>query len=324
MKRLFSSSAIRVALAAAVAAGAAGFAAAGAAPIILYSGQSLAAHGITVGGWGGGTAEESTERPMHTDRSLKLKTRDFYQGGRIDLQKPVDLAEVLREPNAYLVMTVQPTMSAQGQGAGMGMPMGGMDPSAGGVGMPPMGGVGMDPGVQQTQGGVPPIKRFRAVFIGPGGALETHSVGELRFNRGEWKTFGIPLVGLREKVGRSFPVNRILLSADAPDVVFIGGIDLTTDNQVINAQCQARQTSDIRKNVPVTFTALADSGVTAVRFSWDFDAKNGVQEEAIGPSVRHSFPKPGRYTITLTAAPEEGDWNTKAPSVQTVEIEVVP
>lgn len=323
MKRFFPFYALRVVLMAAVATGAASFPSANAAPIIIYSGQSLSIHGISLAGWGGGLAEESAERPLHTDRSIKLKTRDFYQGGRIDLQKPIDLAEVLREPNIYLVIVAQPAMSAQRLSvatmAGAGTGAVGAEPGAPGTEGAP-GAVGMQP----TQVQVPPIKRFRAVFVGPDRSLEAYSVGELKFNPGEWKTFGIPLACLQDKVGQSFPVHRILLSADAPDTVYIGAIELSRDNTVITASCQASRTNDIRKNVPVTFTAMADSGVTAVRFSWDFDATDGIQEEATGARVRHSFPKPGRYVVTMTAAPEEGDWKTKEPSVQTVEVEVVP
>ena len=34
-------------------------------------------------------------------------------------------------------------------------------------------------------------------------------------------------------------------------------------------------------------------------YSWDFDASNGIQEEAIGMNVSHIFRDPGEYTVTL-------------------------
>lgn len=43
-----------------------------------------------------------------------------------------------------------------------------------------------------------------------------------------------------------------------------------------------------------------DPDGTLVRYSWDFDATDGVKEDAAGKSISHTFTKPGTYEVTLT------------------------
>lgn len=327
MKRLFSFNAIRFACAAALAASAAA-APRVAAEVILYDGDPTADTGIKVGGWGAGTAEESTDERLNNARSIKIKTRDFYQGARIDLPRPVELTEVLKQPNAYLALSLKlgmgprqitvvvPASPAVG-GGGMGLEGGGMEPGGIGGG----GGVGTPGGATTVQ--LPKVTRLRAVFIGPKGTLEAYSHGEIEASHGAWTTVGVALAPLAEKIGQaSFPVQRILIAANAPDTLFLGRMALVNDDTEITAEASAERYNDVKKNTPLRFTATAQAGVSAVRFSWDFDASDGIQEDAIGKEVKHTFASPNRYRVTLTATPIDG--STKKPVTQTLEVEVVP
>ncbi|MDH7568560.1 MAG: PKD domain-containing protein [Armatimonadota bacterium] len=335
MERSLLIRAARFLVAGVVVAGASAWRPASGAEIFLYRGEPAANAGIVVGGWGGGTAEETTETQFEGERSLKVKVRDLYQGARLDLRNAVDLAQVLAGPNPYFSVSVRISPTARQvnipglQTTPGAMP--GMDPTMGGAapGMDPtMMGTGMDPtaGTGAVGGGnitIPRISKLRVVFIGPKGSLEAFSMGELKGDTGGWTTVGIPLIEVAKKLGTdSFPVQRIIIGADSPDTMYIGRMALVNDMTGITAQCSVSQTHAIRRNTPVTFTATGEGGITPIKFSWDFDASDGIQEEAVGSSVRHAFPKEGRYTVTLTAKPMDGA--QKEPSQQTIEVEVVP
>jgi PKD repeat protein len=71
----------------------------------------------------------------------------------------------------------------------------------------------------------------------------------------------------------------------------------------------------------VSFSAAGFGGSTVLKYSWDFDDKDGIQEDAVGQSVRHKFRKPGTYTITLTIADAYG---LKKPYTTTMKAVVNP
>ncbi|MDP6356845.1 MAG: PKD domain-containing protein, partial [Planctomycetota bacterium] len=41
-------------------------------------------------------------------------------------------------------------------------------------------------------------------------------------------------------------------------------------------------------------------------YSWDFDASDGLQVDATGKRQKHTFTKPGKYVVSLTATDETG------------------
>jgi len=47
-----------------------------------------------------------------------------------------------------------------------------------------------------------------------------------------------------------------------------------------------------------------------VNYSWDFDASNGIQRDATGMIVTHTFEEQGRYTVTLTISNMRGQTST--------------
>lgn len=49
-----------------------------------------------------------------------------------------------------------------------------------------------------------------------------------------------------------------------------------------------------------------DADGTITRYSWDFDAEDGIDEDAVGWTVRHSYGAPGIYTVTLTVFDDGG------------------
>jgi PKD repeat protein len=49
------------------------------------------------------------------------------------------------------------------------------------------------------------------------------------------------------------------------------------------------------------------SNTEIISYSWDFDASNGIQSDAIGPIVNHTYETPGVYIVTLTVTNANGN-----------------
>lgn len=301
----------------------AAFLPASAAEVVLYNGESASASGITLGGWGGGLAEYTTEERQDSRGSIRVKVRDLYQGARIDFQTPRDLGPVLRQPNAYLAVTLKlgtgtVTVPAAGAGGMPGMMGGGMPGMMGPGGMP--GGAG---GTVQ----LPRISKLRAMLVGDRGAAESYSLNEIPAAATGWFTVGIPLDGAALKASANrFLLRRLVLGADSPDTIHVSRIVVLNDDTEITADVSASKQNEIRAGEErVVFTAVPRGGVTPLKVTWDFDASDGIQEEATGERVEHTFPKtaePKRYTVTCTVKP--ADSSKKKPYVETLEVEVVP
>ncbi|TGC06944.1 right-handed parallel beta-helix repeat-containing protein [Methanolobus halotolerans] len=54
--------------------------------------------------------------------------------------------------------------------------------------------------------------------------------------------------------------------------------------------------------------SLDDTGIAS--YSWDFDASNGIQEDATGERVSYIFPGTGRFMVTLTVTDTNGQQDT--------------
>jgi hypothetical protein len=58
--------------------------------------------------------------------------------------------------------------------------------------------------------------------------------------------------------------------------------------------------------VDFTATAKDSDGDAILWYAWDFDGSNGVQFDATGPQATHTFTKPGKYIVSLTAMDATG------------------
>ena len=58
-------------------------------------------------------------------------------------------------------------------------------------------------------------------------------------------------------------------------------------------------------NEVVYFTGAASGGPGLV-YAWDFDDKDGIQEEAFGRDVTYRYRKAGTFKVTLTVSDPSG------------------
>lgn len=134
-----------------------------------------------------------------------------------------------------------------------------------------------------------------------------------------WLPLSIPLSILKFPAGQeNSPLASITIGGDGPGTFYIGRIRTVADTTPISVA--AIDSQDIAAGDDFTLTGKASAGVTDLKFSWDFDASDGVSEESTGPIVTHSYPKGGKtYTVTLTVTDVDG---VKNPVVTTVPIKV--
>ena len=84
----------------------------------------------------------------------------------------------------------------------------------------------------------------------------------------------------------------------------IGEIQVITDDTEISVTPLEDQIAFI--NNDMVFSGDGEGGASTLHFSWDFDANDGIQEDARGRSVSHVFRKDGKFVITLTITDVDG------------------
>lgn len=337
---------------------------------VLYSPiRSTKDQSLTLAGWGSGVISETDETAFEGTHSLRLSTRNYFQGGTITFEKPVDLADDYGNKSNLLRLTykvVDPTGGTAGGGGsrGGGMP-GGMGPGGpGGMGMPggmggPSGGTGRGgggtaggrPGGRPGGGGFPgapgggqggkaggggggfgggmsaadelPIKMVRAIVTTTDGKksesyVPISSVGA--DDRG-WRNLALPLQAITGLDQTNKMVKSIAFSADDTATLYIGDLRVVNDTTPITAEIEGGDSLNIGASETRSFRAYGNGGASLLRYTWDFDASDGIQVDAEGASVRRRFRKPGTYTITLTVSDFFG---LKPSATRTIKVTVNP
>ncbi|MEQ1935665.1 MAG: hypothetical protein ABL962_17550 [Fimbriimonadaceae bacterium] len=64
--------------------------------------RSTVDQGITLMGWGSGTISQANEMAYEGTYSLRVSTRNYFQGGIISLKAPVDLGSAFGDKNNLL------------------------------------------------------------------------------------------------------------------------------------------------------------------------------------------------------------------------------
>ncbi|MGC9319714.1 MAG: PKD domain-containing protein [Armatimonadota bacterium] len=130
--------------------------------ISLFSGEL---QGVELGSWGAGTVEVDEEETYLEGAALRVETKGFFEGGRLDLQEPLETDRLMADPaGGYvkLVVKVHEPEAERMQGPGEGQFPGGMPgpviPGEGWPGEMPPGGMPGDigPGMPPEGGMMPP------------------------------------------------------------------------------------------------------------------------------------------------------------------------
>lgn len=269
---------------------------------ILYKGQPIDGSSIMVGSWGSGQCEDTAKSGYSGSHSLKITARSLFEGGRIDFASPVDISKHFKNPNAYVQLMTKMQLDATN------------------VEDPLLEGFFPVDSYSTASGTRTPVSRVRLVLkpeTGPSAECQVDVTG-LKIGDDGWTAISFPLSALKGKQERAdYKIKRLVISGDGSEPFYIGQIHIVTDTKPISADPGLDQF--VASNDDVMFRPHADGGAAALRYAWDFDSRDGIQEDALGEIVYHKYQKAGDYTVTLTVSDVFG---IKTSVSKTLKIEV--
>ncbi len=305
----------------------------------LYSPNRAAKdQGMTLKSWGSGTIAETNEAIFEGVGSLRVSSRNFFQGGIVNYETPVDLSKEFGDRNNLLMLAIQIPGTTSGGGTGGAARGGGSGPpvGAGTGGVSGLGGGGEEP--FNPQGGAAGASVPSAGGTS-GAAAESSGIKVLRFvistsdgkkseayvnlettqpNAKGWRMVGIPLQAIRGFDKTNKTVSSIAVSTDTVGTLYIGAMNILNDATPVYAEPNTRDLN-LAQGDEVVLSATGSGGATPIKFMWDFDSSDGIAVDAEGQAVRRRFRKAGEYTITVTA---QDIYGLKAPHSSTIKVVV--
>ncbi len=289
--------------------------------------RSAEAQGMSLVGWGSGTIAESDEVVQEGGNSIRISSRNFFQGGKIMFTNPVDLSGAVTQKENLIRFSINipdGSASASGGAGGRGGAQGG-EGEGGGA----MGGLGAPGSGGRSGGGQagPALQSIAATKIrvvitttdGKHAEAYLDLTTSLKDPSG-WMNVGIPLVAINGFAASNQQVKSIAISSDSTATIYLGGANVIKDGTPVFAEPNVRELN-LAFGDEFTFAAAGSAGATPVKFLWDFDAADGISADAEGQTVKRRFRKDGTFTVTLTAVDIYG---LKQPYRTTIQVIVNP
>ena len=290
---------------------------------ILYRpGVPLAEQSISVKSWGGGICTETDDTAYEGNKSVRVTTKNFYQGGTMSFGKNVDLATSFDDKNNLLRVTYKSLDAATGSGAGAGPGAAGpgKGPGFGGAG----GGLGAAGGGRGGPGGGAAagstLKSIRLIITTTDGKRSEailQAATSSSNDRG-WKQAGIPLQAIKGFQNTNKIVKSVSFAGDVSTAFYVGDIRVINDKTPVRGEPTFR-TLQTEKNVTNVYSAIGFGGSSVLKYTWDFDDADGIQVDAEGQSVRYKYRiasddpanpgsvrKDGVFVVTLTISDAYG------------------
>lgn len=312
---------------------------------IYVAGRSVADQGIRLRPWGSGTIAESDETAFQGTTSIRIFTRNFFQGGSLILERPLDLSGAFGDKNNLLLVTLRLPQAGEvitpgggAAGGGGGMATGGLAGATGtggggggGASQVDTGGEDVPTGRQTggtrgqtTQAALPiePMRVMRLVVRTTDGLLSEAYVPVTTSGPGErgWRQVGIPLQAIRGFERTNKQIQEITLSGDSTATFFVGEMVVQNDATPLQADVSPTELN-LALGDEVELRAFGFGGASILRFTWDFDDSDGLQEEAEGQVIRYRFRRPGEFKVTVTVSDAYG---LKEPARASLRVTVNP
>ena len=312
--------------------------------------KSIKDQGISVRGWGSGTISETDELAYEGTYSIRVSTRNFFQGGILTFANPIDLSSAYGDKANLLRFTYRnaeegitlggrpPGVGGPPSGLGIpGGPPGGRQGGGGraGGGLAGGGGGGGAGGVDAGGGpaGVPGrggsgqavdtnLENIRVILTTSDGKKSEAYVPVSTSGSGErgWRSVAVPLQAFAGLANTNKMVKEIALSGDAVTTFYVGDVRTINDTTPISGDTQYH-TMNLALGDEVDLTARGYGGSSILKYTWDFDNTDGIQVDAEGQTVHRKFRKPGKYKVTLTISDLFG---LKKPYTREIDVTVNP
>lgn len=293
--------------------------------VTLYEGKATGPTTLSIGNWGGGSGQESTETYLFGGHSLKVTTLDLFQGAQITFPTPVSLAGTnrvfqltLRRGGATLHYDPR-TTSALPPGEApdntLGQTAGGFGQTSSGFGQNdlfqgrPQGRNGRRRG-QRNRGGapaetpaIPAVSNLRLLFTFADGRqsdiLRPMPDSSDALAGAGWYSINVPVSALKLGAGSIPLLKSVTVGGDHYGVFFVGRIKLGTDVPALAITIDGPDS--VQPGQPVTLTAKGSSGFSALKYAWDLDSGNGSSDQSNGEEVTTRYFEGGQdHTVTLT------------------------
>lgn len=304
--------------------------------------RSIKDQGISVRGWGSGTISETDELAYEGSYSIRVSTRNFFQGGIMAFASPVDLAGAFGNKNnllRILIRVADSSLTLGGPGGGGGGRLGGVG-GPGGLSGGPTGAGGRGGGAGATGGDVgggpsgaglgggtqsnadTTLRNVRLIFTTSDGMKSEVYVPVSTSGSGDrgWRSVAVPLQAISGFANSNKAVKEVAISGDAVTTFYVGNLQTINDSTPITGDTNYR-TLNLALGDEVEIIGRGFGGSSILKYSWDFDDKDGIQSDAEGQVVKRKFRKPGTYNITLTISDYFG---LKAPYKSTIKASVNP
>lgn len=178
----------------------------------------------------------------------------------------------------------------------------GFGPSlAGGQGVPPLKGGGGGGGAAAATA-TPPAKlgTVRVVIWTTDGNKSEAYLPLPIVRKDPWREVAIPINAINGFAKTNMTISQMAFSGDTTSTFYVGDIKVINDPTPITGEMNAKEDLNLALGDTVTFKATGYGGATILRFTWDWDDSDGIQEDAVGETVQHKFRKPGKFVVTLT------------------------
>lgn len=250
--------------------------------IVIFKGDDPAQDGIELGGWGSGKAVRSKEKVLTGAWSIKITSQGLYSGGRLDFSRPVALFSDGIDPKRYIQFAFFFNETQR------------VD----------LGGRAFWFDVEPYT--VPRASLLRFVFISDSDVVVSAEQPTNPLDPDDnWMRVAVPLAKFRSAGDISeFRLKRLLIFSDIPGTFYLGEMKLITDNTPIKVRPLDSQTVAVMDQL--AFMAEAEGGVSSLRYTWDFDASDGIQPEATGKLAQYVYTRGGEFTVTLTVSDADG------------------
>lgn len=278
----------------------------------LYRGEGNSGN-IRLSSWGSGSAVPTTDNVLLGDAAIKVTTHGMFQGGRIDFKEPVDLGAALANPRTYIRLMTRFNSSS-------GSNVTGSFPGA-------PGGFGGEGGFSSTGSlaNKAPFERMRFLAIlSDGRQIELIRPLDMKptDDPDAYMPVTFPLAALKKSAGGSLTSGKLkslVICGDKYQQFQIGEIQVITDDSEIDVAPLEQIDAFADNDIP--FQGDAEGGASTLKFTWDWDAADGIQEDAVGRSVNKVFKKAGKVVITLTVSDVDG---LKKPQSAKLELDIAP
>jgi hypothetical protein len=295
--------------------------------------RSIKDQSISVRSWGSGSMAETDEVAFEGVYSIRVSTRNFFAGGQMQMSNPIDLASVYADKNnliRFQLRMADGVTLGGGGGAGGGsrggLAGGGAAGAAGDGGGEGRGQGGLMPGGGSPAGGSAnyetTLRNLRVIFTTTDGKksevyvpVNTSRVGERN-----WLSVAVPVQAINGFDKTNKTISEIGIAGDAMTTFYIGEIRVVNDATPISGGVN-NSSYNLALGDEVEFSGWGFGGSSVLKYSWDFDEADGIQDEVNGPMVRRRFRKPGDFTVTLTITDVYG---LKKPYTTKIKVKVNP